>query len=347
LSLDDLVTDVHLDPECVHGLGQEHGFEADENQYCHAGVVASAKNVYENLERNGLLEQLLCHDYPEYHLRLVGHSLGAAVCTLLGYMLKSKFPTLQVYNFSPPGCAMTWEIATNCESWTTSFVLDSDIVPRLSVVALERLRDEVLDLVGRLKVPKYQVVENFWSFQSHRTCCQGTTDDNAEKDLDDLNMLMDQWLFPETAFTPSSPDEENQNQPFAGGHHQTTYSQQLQEFRRIQEERKQSRGTSRSIQLFPPGRMIHLIKTGEEGGMGHIARKVATCCTTNSGFQYTPVYIANDDLDEILVSPTMATDHFIDRLSDELHDLAQSYAHTSIMGTTNGGEPMDRGSELV
>jgi hypothetical protein len=72
--------------------------------------------------------------------------------------------------------------------------------------------------------------------------------------------------------------------------------------------------------------MIHLLKTGEEGGCGPVLRKAVTCCTSNAGFRYTPVYIANDDLDEIVVSPTMGTDHFVDRMVDELSGLAQEYS---------------------
>ncbi len=326
LSLDDLVTDVHMEPECVYELGQEHGFEADQNQYCHSGAMACARNLYKDLERHGLLEQLLRIEYPEYHLRLVGHSLGALVCTLLGYMLKSRFPTLHVYNFSTPGCAMTWELATACESWATSFVLDTDIVPRLSVLALQRLRDEVLDLIGRLKVPKYQVVESFWTGQSRRACCWGASSDNAAQDLEDLDDLIDKWLWDDD---PPTTDRTGSASITYNSPYHTTYYEQLQEFLRIQEERKQARGSTRSIRLYPPGRMIHLLKTGEEGGFGHVAKKVATCCTSNSGFHYTPVYIANDDLDEIVVSPTMASDHFIDRMTDELSNLAEKYCELS------------------
>jgi len=323
LSLDDLVTDVNLEPESIQDLGQVHGFEANDQQFCHAGVVASARNVYSDLERHGLLERLLRNDYPNYHLRLVGHSLGAGVATLLGYMLKAQYPSLKVYNFSPPGCTMTWELATQCEAWATSFVLDSDMVPRLSVMALESLRAEVLELFGRLKVPKHEVLVSFWTGQSHRACFWGGNYSHAQQDLNDLNTLIDDWLFVEDEV--QHHDEEGHNEAYVPPFQRTTYYQQLQEFRRIQEERKRSRGSTRSILLYPPGRMIHLLKTGEEGGCGHLSRKITTCCTTNSGFQYTPVYIANDDLDEIVVSPTMATDHFVDRMAFELSNLASEY----------------------
>ena len=326
LSLDDLMTDVNLEPESMTELAQVHGFEVNDQQFCHAGVVASARNVYSDLERHGLLERLLRQDYPDYHLRLVGHSLGAGVATLLGYMLKARFSSLHVYNFSPPGCTMTWELATQCVAWTTSFVLDADIVPRLSVLALERLRDEVLDSVGRLKVPKHEVLKSFWTGQSRRACCGGGTSNHAQQDLNDLNDLIEKWLHVENEALHI--DEEGQNAAQVPPFQRTTYYQQLQEFRRIQEERRRSRGSTRSILLYPPGRMIHLLKTGEEGGCGHLSRKITTCCTTNSGFQYTPVYIANDDLDEIVVSPTMATDHFVDRMASELSNLASEYGVT-------------------
>lgn len=353
LSLDDLVTDVHIDPQCVYDLGQKHGFEVDENQYCHAGVVASARNLYADLERHGLLEQLLRNDYPDYHLRLVGHSLGAGICTLLGYMLKSRFPSLRVFNFSPPGCTMTWELATKCESWATSYILDSDIVPRLSVLALERLRDEVLELVARLKVPKYQVAQSFWTGNSRRACFWGASTDNASQDLEDLNELIDEWLFeeeeegeedPAAAAAAATPPSSSSPSFGTTSYRTTSYYQQLQEYWRIQDERKQTRGSTRSVRLYPPGRMIQLLKTGEEGGFSHVAKKVATCCTTNSGFQYTPVYIANDDLDEIVVSPTMATDHFVDRMFDELFNLAKTYEATMVVASsslTSGGDEHD------
>lgn len=202
---------------------------------------------------------------------------------------------------------MSWELATKCEDWATTFVLDSDIVPRLSIPALERLRDEVLELVGRLKVPKYQVVESFWKVQSRKPCFpSNSSSTNAQETLEALTQVIDGWL-----------DDTPQD---------CVYNRQLDEFLRVQQERKESRGSIRDIRLYPPGRMIHLVKTGEQGGCGNLAAKVATCCTTNSGFQYTPVYISNDDLDEIVVGNTMATDHFVDRMADGLSSLSKQYS---------------------
>ena len=39
------------------------------------------------------------------------------------------------------------------------------------------------------------------------------------------------------------------------------------------------------------------------------------------------VQLGIDDLDEIVVSPTMGTDHFVDRMYDEMNELAEEHHH--------------------
>eukprot|EP00536_Pseudo-nitzschia_multiseries_P012886 jgi/Psemu1/244944/estExt_Genewise1.C_5140003 len=334
LSLEDVVTDTLVLPESLEELGERYGFNG-RGQYCHSGVLACFENVLRDLQRYGWLERLLELDYPDYHLRIVGHSLGAGVCTLLGYVLRSKYPSLKVYGFSPPGCTMTWDLATNCADWSTSFVLDSDIVPRLSVLALEDLRDEVLELIGRIKVPKYKVFENFLKGRDGRKgCVHGSNERNEDPDnlyhdddLEKLTQIIDETLY------EAPPD--------------TIYQRQLQDFLRVQAERKEVRGetNSRTLRMYPPGKMIHLLKTGEEGGCAHMVNKCLTCCTSNSGFVYTPVYISNDDLDEIVVNATMGTDHFIDRMCDELHKISNEYLKKC--GATETASQVGHGNGLV
>jgi sn1-specific diacylglycerol lipase len=90
--------------------------------------------------------------FPHYTLRIVGHSLGAGCATILGFMLRKRFPSLRVTAISPPGGFLSEKLATGCKDFVTSFVLDSDLVPRLSVKTMEHIRDEVLSLIGRIKV---------------------------------------------------------------------------------------------------------------------------------------------------------------------------------------------------
>ena len=45
--------------------------------------------------------------YRDYELVIVGHSLGAAIASLLAILLRSQFPTLRCYAYSPPGCVLS------------------------------------------------------------------------------------------------------------------------------------------------------------------------------------------------------------------------------------------------
>ena len=307
-SLEDCVTDVLIEPESLEELGNDFGFDGS-NQYCHGGVLSCVRNVYRDLERHGLLDHLLLGEnaiYPEYTLRLCGHSLGAATCTLISFMLRPKFPSLRCLNYSPPGVTFTWEMATQCKEWCTSCVLDSDLVPRLSVDAMERLRDEVLELIGRIKVPKIEVARRF----VHSSLWVWGIRLSSEHELEDAEALMKS--IEDILHDPDEvPDSE--------------FQQQLARFKAIQEERRRQRGTTRAIQLYPPGRILHLAKTGEARSIAAGLAKCLTCCTTNMGSRYVPVWINNDDLNEIVVSPTMATDHFPNRMRAILEETAENF----------------------
>ena len=141
------------------------------------------------------------------------------------------------------------------------------------------------------------------------SCCGGGGD--YEEDLQVLNRVMENLLHP----VDEAPPE-------------TLYQRQLDDFLQIQHERKNTRGVRRTVAMFPPGRMIHLVKTGESSSTNKCVKtalKILTCNMTNVGSSYTPVWIANDDLDEIVVSPTMGTDHFVDRICAELEGLAKEF----------------------
>ena len=276
-SLEDCVTDVLVEPESLEALGDEFGFNG-RDQYCHGGVAMCARIVHRDLQRHGILEKLLLGDgakYRDYTLRVLGHSLGAGTATLISYMLRSKFPNLRCLNYSPPGATMTWDLANGCHDWCSTFVLDSDLVPRLSIHAMEHLRDEVLELIGRVKVNKAEVMRSFVQRGFLNSCRDG----NLEEDGGILEEILERIL---------SPDVQNDS----------PYQRQLQRFRMAQEERRSHRGLVRSTMLYPPGRVVHFMKTGEERSCMHGIAKCVTCCTTNAGSTYSPIYVKNDDLNE-------------------------------------------------
>ena len=41
---------------------------------------------------------------------IVGHSLGAAIASLLAIVLKPKYPKLHCFAYSPPGCVIKYAV---------------------------------------------------------------------------------------------------------------------------------------------------------------------------------------------------------------------------------------------
>jgi hypothetical protein len=50
LSLEDMITDVTISPQCLEALGQKFGFDGA-GEYCHNGILAGARWIYDDLER--------------------------------------------------------------------------------------------------------------------------------------------------------------------------------------------------------------------------------------------------------------------------------------------------------
>lgn len=86
-----------------------------------------------------------------FRLRLVGHSLGGAIASMLAIMLRKK--SRDELGFSPeivtavgygtPPC-VSRDLAESCSDYVTTICMQDDIIPRLSVATLMRLRNEIL-----------------------------------------------------------------------------------------------------------------------------------------------------------------------------------------------------------
>lgn len=157
-----------------------------------------------------------------YKLRVTGHSLGAGCAAILSIMLRSKFPDLKGHCFSPPGCVLSRQMAESSKDYLTSYVLDSDIVPRLSQESMECLRDDVLEMIARIKVSKRDAV----------IASRG----RSKETLDEI-------LYS----TQSIP--------------QSKFMDELTEFRERYAKRKDTR-TMINVRLVPPGILVHLVRTG-------------------------------------------------------------------------------------
>ena len=168
VSLEDLLTDVTLSPKELSAHGEQYGFDGNQ-RFCHRGVLSRVERIYADIKANVNLNELLQNAWIEnpeqkskdlYALRITGHSLGAACAAILTLFLRNEFPFVRCSAFSPPGCSVCAMLSHEMRDYVTSYILDSDVIGRASLDGFLGLRDEMLQLVARIKIPKYQVLRS-------------------------------------------------------------------------------------------------------------------------------------------------------------------------------------------
>ncbi|KAK7277529.1 hypothetical protein RJT34_22543 [Clitoria ternatea] len=138
-TLYDLITDI---------VSSSDGEVTFEGYSAHFGTSESARwFLHHEIE---IIRKCL-EKYEGFRLRLVGHSLGGAIASVLAMMIHKK--STKDLGFSPdivsavgygtPPC-VSKELAESCSGYVTTVVMQDDIIPRLSVASLTRLRNEIL-----------------------------------------------------------------------------------------------------------------------------------------------------------------------------------------------------------
>eukprot|EP00890_Picochlorum_soloecismus_P006596 jgi/Picsp_1/761/NSC_04250-R1_sn1-specific diacylglycerol lipase beta len=89
---------------------------------------------------------------------VTGHSLGAAVATMISFKLRTDFSTLQCYAFNPPGGVISPELSELAREFCTSVIVGYDAISRLSLQTVQELVDDMVSSLFRCKRPKLTIL---------------------------------------------------------------------------------------------------------------------------------------------------------------------------------------------
>ena len=165
-TIHDVITDIRQvpvpfpEPEMYKVSSEDWTTMTDAQGLAVSGMVAAALNLYREH-----VDSLLYLALEGYRIRLVGHSLGGAVATLIGVLLRRDFPalkeatsldektrtknkddrSLRVYSYGTPACVDA-RLSDNVQDFVVSAVLHDDAVPRLSPASCRGLLKHLLHI---------------------------------------------------------------------------------------------------------------------------------------------------------------------------------------------------------
>jgi hypothetical protein len=175
-------------------------------------------------------------------------------------------------------------LAEECSEWLTSYILDADIVPRLAVDSFEDLRNQVLDMICRIKIPKHHVL---------RFRLPGFKD---QETLSDFNSL--------------ALDKEGELKD-------SKFKQQLDEFYEFQASVRGKRKAA-YIEMCPPGEIVQLFRTE------HKKLFLQTITQEPNNNLYKARWATKEDFRKVIISSHMLADHDPINFKNQLQELAKT-----------------------
>ncbi|OCT64218.1 diacylglycerol lipase-beta [Xenopus laevis] len=274
LSLEDVLTDLSADCENLHIEG------VTGESFAHKGITQAASYIYRRLVNDGILNQAFT-TAPEYKLVIVGHSLGAGAAAVLAIMLRSSFPVLKCYAFSPPGGLLSKGLADYSKNFIVSIIVGKDLVPRLSLPNMEDLKRKILRMVVNCNRPKYQILLRGCWYEIF-----GGTPDDFPTELDGRNFeAFSQPLLAEQSLMV---------------HKSSSYNTLTED---------SPSGSPQYPLLFLPGKIIHIVEERRSG------------CLCFSDVKHSASWSKETSFSSIYISPRMITDHMPDIVLNALRSL--------------------------
>jgi len=141
----------------------QNDFNDETGLFVHDAMLACAKDLFTQLQEHPKVQEMLpvSGSAPSVAKRVVvcGHSLGAGVACLLALLLRPVLgDAVYFVGFEPPGGLLSKPLARETArlGWISA-VCANDWITRLSIKAMQRLRERVLDELGQCSRSKLQL----------------------------------------------------------------------------------------------------------------------------------------------------------------------------------------------
>lgn len=283
LSLHDAITDLTAQCTEVKAPG------LPENCLAHKGMEKSAQFVLKRLKESGALNDAFSR-VNDYGLVVTGHSLGAGIGVLLATVLRSEYPDIKCFAFSPPGGLCSKELARATKSFVMSVIVGDDLVPRLSLSSLHDLKRKIITSLERCRMPKYRVLAKgccYMMFGISESSLQHASNTDSTTQVRPLLTSTSSYSYEsiEEARSPISSDDDNQSiQPSLPPRHTET-------------------------PVFLPGRILYLTSRIQEEGFEGVTGVWE--CRWAEATEFT----------SLLISPSMMRHHLPPNVYRALQDL--------------------------
>jgi hypothetical protein len=191
------------------------------------------------------------------------------------------------------------------KSFVTTFVMDNDIVPRLSRQSIAALRDEILELLSRISTPKYQVLAGRGKLSLHPLA--GTKLAQKLADYQKVKAKV-------TGMSEGQREEAAEETDDV----ETGVSKN---------DDNNSEHAHETLEL--PGRVIHLIRTD-------YARNPASSNDLYAAKDFIPVWADQGDFNAIPMTKSMVGDHGTSGYYQTLENLAEEFKVKGAAYTVEG-----------